>query len=122
MLTLLIIICAVILFFAVFEDYIEEKYKWFSFILIAICLMMYAGLRPVGFDRDSHNYETAFMHPDSSLSDISYEPFFLVICRSLSAVSSEVTVLFMFFALLGVSLKLYSVKRLTPLFFLPLLI
>ena len=61
MLTLLIIICAVILFFAVFEDYIEEKYKWFSFILIAICLMMYAGLRPVGFDRDSHNYETAFL-------------------------------------------------------------
>ena len=76
MLTLLIIICAVILFFAVFEDYIEEKYKWFSFILIAICLMMYAGLRPVGFDRDSHNYYINFIHSDTTEL---MEPAFLLI-------------------------------------------
>lgn len=122
MLTLFIIICAVILFFAIFEDYIEDKYKWLAFILIAICLIMYAGLRPIGFDRDSQNYAAAFLHPESLMSDYSYEPLFLLICTYFSTFSSEATVLLMFFAILGVSLKAYSIKRLTPLFFLPLLI
>ena len=119
MLTLLIIICAVILFFAVFEDYIEEKYKWFSFILIAICLMMYAGLRPVGFDRDSHNYYINFIHSDTTEQ---MEPAFLLISSICYHIVQDVHSLFLVFATIGVSLVFISIKRLTPLKFLPILV
>ncbi len=119
MLTLLIIICAVILFFAIFEDYIEEKYKWFSFILIAICLIMYAGLRPVGFDRDSDSYELAFMHPESAEF---FEPSILLLSTICYAIMPDVHSLFLIFAFLGVSIKLYAIKRITPLFFFPILV
>ena len=63
MLVGLLAIFAVLIFLSFVEDYLG-KYKWFAFLTIGVVLMVYAGVRPVGFDRDSPNYETMFMHPD----------------------------------------------------------
>ena len=121
MLVGLLAIFAVLIFLSFVEDYLG-KYKWFAFLTIGVVLMVYAGVRPVGFDRDSPNYETMFMHPDSRLSEISVEPFFLWICNVCSLLMQDVRIILVLFAIVGVTLKMYAIKKLTPMFFLPLVI
>lgn len=121
MLILLLLIISAILIFVYVEDFLG-KYKWLAYTLIGICLIMYAGFRPIGFDRDSSNYEALFMHPDDRVSAISVEPFFLIICKILYFVSPDAQILLLFFAILGITMKFFAIKRLTPLFFLPLII
>jgi len=98
------------------------KYKSMAYILIGMLMVLFAGLRPVGFDRDSQNYESLFLHPDSKISGLSVEPFFLMICRCLYVVLPDVQILFILFAFFGVVMKFIAIKRLTPLFFLPIII
>ena len=121
MLVGLLAIFAMLIFLSFVEDYLG-KYKWFAFLTIGVVLMVYAGVRPVGFDRDSPNYETMFMHPDSRSSEISVEPFFLFICNVCSLLMQDVRIILVLFAIVGVTLKMYAIKKLTPMFFLPLVI
>lgn len=121
MLVGLLAIFAMLIFLSFVEDYLG-KYKWFAFLTIGVVLMVYAGVRPVGFDRDSPNYETMFMHPDSRSSEISVEPFFLWICNVCSLLMQDVRIILVLFAIVGVTLKMYAIKKLTPMFFLPLVI
>lgn len=117
---LLLIVFAVILF--AFTEESISKYKWQVYITLCICLIIYAGFRPVGFDRDSTNYELVFLSPDSNQSSISVEPFFLFLCKILYPIWTDVHIVFLIFATLGVTMKFVAIKRLTPLFFLPILI
>lgn len=115
----------VIFFVLIFLSFVEEylgKYKWFAYLLVGIVLILYAGLRPVGFDRDSPNYEDMFMHPDSKESIRGAEPLFLWICKVCSLVMQDVRIILVIFAVIGVTLKMYAIKKITPLFFLPLVI
>ena len=121
MLILLLLIIFAVLFLVFVEEYLG-KYKWFAYILIGIFLILYAGLRPVGFDRDSENYENYFMHPDSRINEISVEPSFLILSRLLYPFFPDVHILFFLYALLGVGLKFFAIKRITNLLFLPILI
>lgn len=114
-------IFAILVFLAFFEEYLG-RYKWFAYLLLGVVLIMYAGFRPVGFDRDSPNYEEMFMHPDSRESLISVEPLFLWICKIGSSIMYDVRIVLVIFAIIGVTVKMYAIKRLTPLFFLPLVI
>ena len=117
----LFIIFFVLIVLSFAEDYLG-KYKWFAYLLVGIILILYAGIRPVGFDRDSPNYEAMFMHPDSKESAISVEPFFLWICKVCSLIMQDVRIILVIFAVIGVTLKMYAIKKITPLFFLPLVI
>ncbi len=121
MLGILLLFISIILILLFAEEYLG-KYKWAAYILLGLAFVLYAGLRPIGFDRDSENYENLFMHPDSNISDISVEPSFLFLSRLLYIVYPDVHILFILYALLGISLKFFAIRRLTPLFFLPILI
>ena len=121
MLILLLLIIFAVLFLVFVEEYLG-KYKWFAYILIGIFLILYAGLRPVGFDRDSENYENYFMHPDSRINEISVEPSFLILSRLLYPFFPDVHILFFLYALLGVGLLFFAIKRITNPLFLPILI
>ena len=121
MLGVLLIAFVMLLLLAFFEEYLG-KYKWAAYIVIGIIMILCAGLRPVGFDRDSKNYESLFLHPDSGLSEISVEPLFLALCKILYFFYPDVQLLLFFFACFGVIIKFWAIRKITPLFFLPLVI
>ena len=121
MLGVLLIVFVMLLLLAFFEEYLG-KYKWAAYIVIGIIMILCAGLRPVGFDRDSKNYESFFLHPDSGLSEISVEPLFLALCKILYFFYPDVQLLLFFFACFGVIIKFWAIRKITPLFFLPLVI
>lgn len=122
MLFLLLMIITVVGVFAFLENYMTVRQKMLIYSIIVLSLILYAAVRPVGFDRDSSVYESIFMNPDSQANMLSMEPLFLVICRSLYLVYPDVSILFLFFAIAGVLLNIVAIKRLSPMCFLPLLI
>lgn len=81
-----------------------------------------AGLREVGFDRDSPNYEYFFYNTDDQLVKISVEFTFLWLSKILYNFSSDVHIIFMFYAFVGISLKMFALKKLSHLWFLPMII
>ena len=115
-------IILIVVMLAFIEDYIKVKQLMMLYIIVGLFLILYAGFRPVGFDRDSLAYESLFMNPDSKFTVLTMEPLFLVICRTLYAFVQDVRILFLFFAMLGVSLNVVAIKRLCPMYFFPLLI
>ena len=119
MLILLLLIISSVLFLTFTEDYLG-KYKWGIYILVCLFLIIYAGLKPIGFDRDSSNYQWMFMHPDSNKADTAVEPLFVILSRVLYLIWPDVSCLFLFFALLGITAKFIAIKQLTPMLFLPL--
>ncbi len=121
MLITLLFIVVIILLLVFIEEYLG-KYKLLAFIVLAFCLISFAGLRPVGFDRDSQNYESMFMHPDSFNSEISVEPSYRYISQIIYYIFPDIHLVFLFYALLGVSVKFWAIKRLSPILFLPVLI
>lgn len=121
MLTGLFVIFSILIVFSFTEDYLG-KYKWLIFIIIGLTLILYAGFRPVGFDRDSPNYEAFFMHPDSKESAISVEPTFLWICNFGAIILQDVRIVLLIFAIIGVTIKLLAIKKNSPILFLPLVI
>lgn len=114
-------IFATLIFLAFFEEYLG-KYKWMAYILVGIVLVMYASLRPIGFDRDSLNYEIVFMNPDAKESITNVEPSYLWISKFFMLIAQDVRPVLVLYAILGVTLKLYAIRKYTPLFFLPLVI
>ena len=118
----LVIIFIILIFLAFVEDYLDDKSKMFVYLMMGIILIAYSGLRPVGFDRDSPNYENMFMHPESRVALVSAEPFFLWICSVCSLIMQDVRIVLVIFACIGVSVKLFAIRKFIPMFFLPLVI
>lgn len=112
----LITIFVVLIGITFLEEYIG-KYKWLIFISIGLILILYAGLRPIGFDKDSQNYEAFFMHPDSKEAAIAVEPSFIWICKIVNFLFGDVRFVLIIFAIMGVIIKTTAIKRGTFLIF-----
>lgn len=121
MLILLSIIFLLLLFLVFTEEHLG-KYKWMMYIVIGILMIACSGLRPIGFDRDSPNYESIFLHPDTEPMEHFVEPMFMALCRVVYLFSSDIHVLLFIIAFVAVIIKFYAIRQLTPLFFLPLII
>lgn len=106
----LITIFVVLICMTFFEEYIG-KYKWLIFISIGLILILYAGLRPIGFDKDSQNYEAFFMHPDSKEAAIAVEPSFIWICKIVNFLFGDVRFVLIIFAIMGVTIKMTAIKE-----------
>lgn len=102
---------------------LEEKIKreqvfLISFILV-ILLIVFAGMREVGVDYDSENYEIAYKdYYKSDGIDIS----FVLISTVLNKISSDVHLLFLFYALMGVSLKYLAIRKMSVSILVPLMV
>ena len=59
-----VVLFTVTTFLALIERYIR-KYKLLLYFLISFALILIAGLRPVGIDPDSSNYEYTYIHYDT---------------------------------------------------------
>lgn len=89
-------------------------YYSYLFILFFVLLFFIAGFRPVGVDRDSESYARAIQLfiITHNYGFIRIEPFFyLIVDVSKFLFNDVVRGVFILYALLGVSLKLYTIKK-----------
>jgi len=106
----------------VFLEKYMDKYKLPVYIFLGIALILIAGLREVGIDPDSGNYEYTYHNYSSIqlLDGIEYS--FLLISSILNHFSNDVHILFIFYAFWGVSLKFLAFRQLSNLWFLPVVV
>lgn len=89
-------------------------YYSYLFILFFVLLFFIAGFRPVGLDRDSENYARAVQSfiITHKYNFITIEPsFYLIVNVSKFLFDDVVRGVFILYALLGVSLTLYAIKK-----------
>ena len=113
----LLLILAILLVFA--EEHLESINKYI-FWTIGLTLIIFSAVRPIGFDPDSISYESVFMRNTDTL-DFS-EPSFLFLIDFVHLFSDDVHILFLIYAFLGITIKFYAINRLSPYYFLPLVI
>lgn len=121
MVILLFIILLVVVAFSFIEEYAEE-YKSNVYIFIGIVLILFAGCKAVGFDNDSENYEMYFLHYDDPMLSLTVEYSFLLLSEIFNSFTSDVHIMFFFYAGIGITLKMLAIKRLSNLWFLPLIV
>lgn len=103
------------------EDYIK-RYRFFLYILMGFVMILIAGLREIGLDPDSENYEYSFHHYYQSSEMGMVEPSFTLISAVLNVFTDNVHLLFLVYAFLGVSIKLYSFKKNLQCIFVPMML
>lgn len=102
------------------ENYKHTRTSFYgsSFLfIIAFVLVLIAGFRKIGLDRDSISYSQFIIGASFNgfLSLFDKEPFFcLIIEASKLLFADPVRGTFVIFAILGVSLKLYAIKKISP--------
>lgn len=106
-------------FFALFEEKML-KYRKPIFLIVGLMLVLLAGLREVGIDPDSENYEYTYQHYYATSSLLSVEYSFLFISQLLNVLTSNVHALFLLYATFGVGLKMYAISKISKLWFIPL--
>lgn len=104
------------------EYHISEQDKKKLYWGTAILLVLLAGFREVGIDPDSGNYEYAFHHYDDDRLSGAIEYSYFVISAILRAMVEDVHILFVFYAFFGVMLKFIAFRKLSELWFLPVLV
>ena len=113
-----------LLFLIVSCIFLEEYmgvYRKYVYGVVCIVLILFSGFRPMGVDPDSAAYESMFLSR-SGTSKILIEHSFLMFVQFIRTFSDDVHVLFLFYAILGIGIKFYALRRLSPWYFLPLVI
>jgi len=121
MVIVLLLILLVVVAFSFAEEYIED-YKIYVYSFVGLILILYAGCKAVGFDNDSENYEMYFLHNDDPMLAITVEYSFLLLSQIFNIFTSDVHIMFFFYAGIGITLKMLAIKRLSDLWFLPMIV
>lgn len=123
MICLLIIVYMIVFLFSMLEtSKQDDRYRKYAFFGIGILLILLAAFKPVGVDHDSEQYEFNFYHYDSPQVVIFVEFTYRWLSQYLGYLMNDVHIVFLFYAILGVSLKLKAIKDLSPMWFMPVLI
>ena len=85
-------------------------------------MVLIAGLREIGLDPDSENYEYSFHHYYQSSEMGMVEPSFTLISAVLNVFTDNVHLLFLVYAFLGVTIKLYAFKKNLQCIFVPMML
>ena len=116
---ILFVILLVIAFLAFFEDEKIQAQTWLL-IVVAAVLTFCAAFRPEGVDKDYMSYLGYYSNPESGMAALT-EPTFKAIC-SLARYLGFPLLIFIIYALLAIPLKAYSIVRLTPLWYMSILV
>lgn len=118
---IIIILFIVVLILASLQNFLKQ-YRLFLYCLIGVCLILTAGLREVGIDPDSSNYEYTFLNYNtvSALEGVEYS--YILLSQIINFFSSDVHMLFLVYAFLGVTTKFIALRKLTDLYFIPILV
>lgn len=118
---LIIALFIITMVLALVQEHIVKQ-RLFLYAILCVILIIVAGLRPVGIDPDSLNYEYTFLHYDNAnaLSGVEYSYIFL--SKVLSLFTQNVHIIFLLYAALGVSIKFYALRKLNDLYFIPIIV
>ena len=117
--TILFIVLIVLAVLAFFEDDEIQAQTWLL-VVVAVVLTLCAALRPEGVDKDYTSYLGYYTNPETGMALLT-EPTFKYIC-SIARFLEFPLFIFIIYALLAVPLKVYSVVRLTPLWYMSILV
>ena len=116
---LLFAILLVIVVLAFFEDEEMQNRGWLLFALATV-LTLFVAFRPEGIDKDYNSYLGYFNNPYSVSASLT-EPTFKII-NGLSRFLNAPLLLFVIYAFLAVPLKVCAIKRLSPYWYLSILL
>lgn len=114
---LLLIIIVSLIFL---EEYLGD-YKNYVYWGTAVILILFTAFRPLGVDPDSEVYESAFLNNGNNAKML-IEPSFLFFAQLTRAFTDDIHYLFLLYAVLGVTIKFFALRQLSPWYFLPLVI
>lgn len=117
----ILVLLFLLFFVAVMSSFLyddSDQAGWKTYFSMALVLVLMATFRPVGLDFDSENYVD--MYNGDSL--ILAENSFVLISDFAYYACHSYRVMFFIYALLGISVKFLAIKRLTPLFFMSILV
>lgn len=94
-----------------FEDNLPANNKKIIYWSTCVLLIILAGAREVGIDPDSEIYQNRYLDPyeDNLLDAVEFS--FIWIAQTLNKISSDVHLLFLVYAFLGVTLKFIAFRR-----------
>ncbi len=130
--TLIYYILFVLITTIVTVSFFLKKYRTIAFVAIGVILILFAGLRAEDIDRDYvsyvDNYKRIGTLRDFSGNDLAdlivwLEPSIIFISLLVHSVFNTPLMLFIIYAILGVSFKLKAIKKISPEYYLiPLLL
>lgn len=109
----------IIVFLSFFEDEVIRKQKWLLPSL-ALMLTLFVAFRPEGIDNDYMVYVRYIEFPDDRYAALA-EPTFKLI-SGIARLLEEPLALFFLYALLAIPLKVYSIQKLSPYWYLSILV
>jgi hypothetical protein len=97
----------------------NEGFRKLLIVLLAVILVLVAGFRAIGIDQDSVGYLNYYNLDDGRMS-LAAEPTFVFIANVTRGLfqADGIRWLFVAYAILGVTIKLIAIRRLTSLFWL----
>ena len=98
------------------------RYKLPIYICIGLLLVLLAGLREVGIDPDSENYDMTYRNYYTASASEGVEFSYILFSSILNMISDDVHILFLCYALLGLSLKFVAFRVCSELWFFPVLV
>ena len=116
---LLFVILLAIAVLAFFEDEEIQKRGWLLFALAAV-LTLFVAFRPAGIDNDYNAYLGYYKHP-TGVAALLTEPTFKII-SGFARFFEAPLLMFVIYAFLAVPLKVFAIKRLSPYWYLSILL
>ena len=102
------------------EDYLGD-YKKYIYWGLCIILILFCAFRTIGVDPDSESYEEIFKSNENN-PKLLVESSFLFFSEIVKRFTDDVHYLFLIYAVLGITIKFYALRQLSPWYFLPLVI
>jgi len=120
MLYAFILLLIIIISLIFLEDYLGDykKYVYWGFCVI---LILFSAFRPVGLDPDSRAYELMFINNEEDPT-FPIDPSYMFLVRVFRFFTDDVHFLFLFYAIIGIGIKFYALRKLSPFYFLPLVV
>lgn len=95
------------------KSFLVNKINLYFFI-IGFVLIIIAGFRPIGIDHDSLNYFSVISNPNYQINLLSKSPTFWIIYKSIYLFfDGSIRSFFIIYAVIGVTLKLYVIKKIS---------
>ncbi len=118
---IIVLLFVISIILAFIERYIK-RYNKPIYLLIGFSLILVAGLREVGIDPDSTNYEYTYLHYENPNALEGVEYSYLFLSAFFNIFTKDVHILFLFYALLGVGIKFIAFRKLSDYYFIPVII
>lgn len=97
-----------------------RKYNTAIFITIGLILVLFAGFREIGADKDSIGYQGYFLY--NSNPSVSVEFTFIYLSRFVQLYTENVHFLFLIYAAIAISIKFFFFKKFSDTYYLPVII